>query len=232
MWRRYLRATSIAVIILLPILAFFFLNFCGERKLKRLNVYGPKAVNAPGDTTFHQLPPFEFTTRYGEPFNLDSLRGKLHVADFIFTNCPGICPNMSAAMAELQKSFQEGFPEVRFVSYTIDPERDTLAALKRYAKRYGAFDQWKFVRGEAPDSVYALAMKGYLVSAGQEPGAPEDGFFHDNKLVLVDDSLRIRGFYRAVRDEFGFPETKRLKEELQVLVFQLRERRMRAQQGS
>ena len=79
------------------------------------------------------VPPFEGVNQDGTPFGLPSLRGKISVVDFIFTNCPGICPAMSGNMADLYNSFASE-NQIQFVSISVDPDRDTLAALQEYAR--------------------------------------------------------------------------------------------------
>ena len=69
------------------------------------------------------VPDFSLTTQQGEPLTLSDMKGKIWVADFIFTNCPTICPAMTQEMARLQSEFVAA--PVYFVSFSVDPERDT-----------------------------------------------------------------------------------------------------------
>src|SRR6266850_6885603 len=96
---------------------------------------------------YGQIPGFALTDETGRPFDKKSLDGKIWVADFIFTTCTGPCPRMSSLMRQVQQA-SSGMPEVRLVSFTVDPERDTPAALAEYATRYHARpDRWRFLTG-------------------------------------------------------------------------------------
>src|SRR6266576_6159106 len=86
---------------------------------------------------FGQIPGFALTDETGRPFDKKSLDGKVWVADFIFTTCTGPCPRMSSMMRQVQQATST-IPEVRLVSFTVDPEHDTPEALKTYAARYHA----------------------------------------------------------------------------------------------
>jgi protein SCO1/2 len=127
--------------------------------------------------------------------SLDSLKGKVWIADFIFTRCVGSCPVMTAKMAEIQRL---GPPGLRLVSFTVDPEHDTPEVLDTYARRAGAGKDWAFVTG-AKDALYALSTQGFRLAAMEvgkdDPGSAEGPFLHSSRLVLVDGRGRIRGYY-------------------------------------
>jgi protein SCO1/2 len=150
------------------------------------------------------LPEFSLTERYGQALGLQDLRGKVWVADFIFTNCAGTCPIMTTAMTEIQKTaLAEKWDDVKLVSITVDPERDSLEVLKRFADGYGAIkDRWYFLTGDGA-AIQQLANKGFLLSAVTSAGgSPEEPIIHSNRFVLVDRQGRIRGYYDGT-DEVG-----------------------------
>lgn len=153
----------------------------------------PKATSSElvDETTFAEpLPDFRLTERSGRRISLEDLRGKVWVADFIFTRCPGPCPAMSRKFAELQRAFRK-LDDVRLVSITVDPEHDTPEALSKYADSYGADPQrWLFLTGEK-QTILDLAVEGFKISAGNDPS------LHGTHFVLVDRRGRIRGFYRS-----------------------------------
>ena len=98
------------------------------------------------ETVAVSVPDFSLTNQQGEPLGLSDMAGKIWVADFIFTNCPTICPAMTQEMARLQSEFVAD--PVYFVSFSVDPERDTPRVLSRYASAYGADDRrWHFLTG-------------------------------------------------------------------------------------
>lgn len=137
------------------------------------------------------VPDFSFTERSGRTVTLADLRGKVWVADFIFTRCGGPCPTMCAAMAALQRSL-DGAPEVKLVSFSVDPDHDTPEVLTRFAARFGANDtQWFFLTG-SKSSIWTLANTGLkLAVTSDTPGE----LVHSTKFALVDRAGRIRGYY-------------------------------------
>lgn len=149
------------------------------------------------------VPDFSLTERSGEPLGLADLRGKVWVADFIFTNCAGTCPIMTTAMADLQKAaLAENLSDVKLVSITVDPERDSLAVLQRFADGYGAIkERWYFLTGDGA-AIQQLASKGFLLSAAASTGgSAEEPIIHSNRFVLVDRQGRIRGYYDGTDGE-------------------------------
>lgn len=143
-----------------------------------------------------RLPPFSFTRHDGKPFGSADLEGRLWIADFIFTNCGGICPAMTARMNRLRKQVPG---DVRFVSFSVDPVRDTAPVLARYAEPFEPGQQWSFLTGGKVD-LYSLAVEGFKLEVFESDlGAPSpDGpFMHSGRFVLVDGERRIRGYYES-----------------------------------
>ncbi len=142
------------------------------------------------------LPDFRLTAHDGRPFTRDGERGRPFVADFIFTTCGGICPAMTARMAQLQHRLPEG---VAIASFSVDPEHDTPEVLARYGRDFQAGPRWRFVTGER-DALYRLATEGFKLAAMEvPPGERQPGgdgpFVHSSKFVLVDGQARVRGYY-------------------------------------
>lgn len=121
------------------------------------------------------------------------LLGRPWVADFVFTRCGGPCPRLSASMAKLQKRLPT---EVRLVSFTVDPDFDTLEVLARYAERHGAQPgRWLFARLE-PRPLFELVNAGFKLPVYIDPKAePASRSIHSTKLVLMDAQGRVRGYY-------------------------------------
>lgn len=151
------------------------------------------------------LPDFTLTRSDGRAVSRADLAGKVWVADFIFTSCAGICPILSARMAELQRDLGERDSDVRLVSFSVDPTRDTPPALADYAERYSADpERWWFLTGER-DALYGLIGEGFLLSVAERtPGTVDDGgelITHSDRFVLVDRQSRIRGYYHGSEPE-------------------------------
>jgi cytochrome oxidase Cu insertion factor (SCO1/SenC/PrrC family) len=160
-----------------------------------LNAGCSKPASLPDD--FGPLPDFQLTANSGNPITLNDLAGKTWVAAFVFTRCAGPCPQISGSMAQLQERLKD-LPNVRLVSFSVDPEHDSAEVLTTYGKKFGAVkDRWLFVTGEEKP-VYELLRKGFKV--GVDPSAPAERkpgneVTHSTKLVLVDRAGHIRGYF-------------------------------------
>ena len=144
------------------------------------------------------IPAFQLTERSGQPFDSASLKGQVWVADFFFASCPGICPMLTARMAEVHRQFA-GKDGVRFVSITTDPATDTPAALREYAERFKADARWVFLTGEKA-SIWNLCQTGFKLAVADSPKSPEP-ITHSSRLVLVDQTGTVRGTYEGVGEE-------------------------------
>jgi protein SCO1 len=143
-----------------------------------------------------EAPPFQLTSQTGETFERKALDGHVWVADFIFTSCPGPCPRMSSQMREIQSATADT-PDVKLVSFTVDPAHDTPAVLAAYGKHFLAQPgRWYFLTG-AQNRLDEIGRAGFKLN-------PVDGSLdHSTRFVLVDRAARIRGYYASSDD--GFP---------------------------
>ena len=117
---------------------------------------------------------FGLTDQDGREVRAADLRGTVWIASFIFTRCSGPCPHVSATMENLQDAFA-GEPDVRLVTFTVDPEYDTPEVLKRYAQRFHADPKrWLFLTGREAD-VYRTLQDGFKVGAAAEHRRRRDG---------------------------------------------------------
>jgi len=141
------------------------------------------------------VPAFDLIDQDNRPVNLGTVSGKPWIADFVFTHCAGPCPIMTGKMASLRRRIPE---DVRLVSFTVDPERDTPAVLKEYAgKLNGDEPRWRFVTG-SKDTIYNLAAKMFLTAIPATADAP---IIHDQHFVLVDGEGKVRGLYHSTDEE-------------------------------
>ncbi len=137
------------------------------------------------------VPAFSLRDETGSSVNESLFTGKVSVVDFIFTSCAGICPLMSGRMAWLQEELHDR-PEVRFVSFSVDPETDTPDVLTEYGKRYGAIPaRWTFLTGERKQ-IYDITKNGFHLGLEAEG---DNAIIHSQKFVLVDRKGSIRGYY-------------------------------------
>ena len=174
-----------AVVIAVTALIYFGLERY-EATSSPLPVYGPEN---------HEIPEFGFRTQDDEYFNRNKMEGKIAVVNYFFTSCPSICPRMTRNLQAVHDLYRND-DDLIMMSLTVDPKRDTPERLAMFADNYNADSQtWKFLTGDKKD-LYHLARKGFLVSATEGAGDHGD-FIHSENIVLIDRSMRIRGFYNG-----------------------------------
>ena len=155
-----------------------------------------------------RVPNFSLTNQQGQPLSRFDMVGKIWIADFIFTNCPTICPAMTQEMARLQSEFIAD--PVYFVSFSVDPERDTPKVLSRYASAYGADERrWHFLTGDKA-KIYQLAERGFFLDAGPKGGE----ILHSPRFVLVKPDGNIHDYYNSQSK----PAMLRLRRDVKALL--------------
>jgi protein SCO1/2 len=172
----------ILLVFAFPITAYTIFTFHENRA--KLPVYG---------TTEHHIQDFRLQNQEGETIRLSKWKNKIVVVDFFFTHCPTICPKMTASLKEVIEKFQND-AGIILSSFTVDPQRDSVAQLKKYAERFSInTDKWDLITGEKKD-IYKLARNSFMIVATDGDGGPGD-FIHSDKFVLIDKQARIRGYY-------------------------------------
>ena len=141
------------------------------------------------------LPDFQMTAigpTTERPFGRSDMLGKVWVVDFIYTRCAGPCPLLTQSLARLSGSLPS---QIGLLSITVDPEGDTPARLRAYAKAYGANTRWVFLRGTMTDT-YQLLFAGFHLPLSLDPKAPPGTRVqHSTRFALVDSNGAIRRFY-------------------------------------
>lgn len=164
----------------------------------------------------HRIGDFSFLNQNGKEISLDDVNGKVFVAEYFFTTCGTICPRMTEQMTRVQKRFK-GNENVKILSFTVDPANDTVQAMRAYASKHGAVDgQWHFLTGDKK-ALYALARNSFFVLKPAEAanlGDANSDFIHTNNFVLVDEQLRIRGYY----DGTSIESVNELMEDIDLLL--------------
>lgn len=142
--------------------------------------------------TYGSAPVFELTNQDARSFGSQELKGKIWIADFIFTTCPGPCPLISSRMSEMQRPLENS--DVHLVTFTVDPETDTPEVLRGYAERLHARPgRWEFLTGEK-EAIFKVTQEGFKLPIVE--GAGENGeLVHSARAVLVDRRGTIRGYY-------------------------------------
>ena len=149
-------------------------------------------------SAYGPVPGFQLTNQNGQPFGSAQLSGKIWIADFIYTTCPGPCPMISSRMSELQKPLQK--TDVHLVSFSVNPEKDTPEVLRGYADKLQAEPgRWDFLTGAKP-AIYKLSHDGFKLAVSD--GSDAQGIpVHSTRIVLVDRHGQIRGYYDATEPE-------------------------------
>ena len=148
------------------------------------------------------LPSFDLVGSDEKRVSLSDLDGEVWVADFIFTQCAGVCPVLSARMGELQTVLKERSIDAKLVSISVDPSRDSPEVLAAYSRRFSADpERWLFLTGDRA-ALHTLIGQGFQLSVAER--SPEDAaadggelITHSDRFVLVDRDGRIRGYYHG-----------------------------------
>jgi protein SCO1 len=168
-----------------------------------------------GLNRYGTVPEFSLVERSGKAITLADLRGSIWIADFIYTTCQDTCPMQTAEMAQLQEQWKDR-AGLKLVSFSVDPEKDTIAVLSRYADRYKADAQrWLFLTG-AKEEISRLVQEGFRLSAVALPNDGNVGsvIMHSPRFVLIDKQAEIRGYYDS-RDPQAL---QRLKADVATLI--------------
>ena len=212
--KNYSKAGLLFVLLVIPALVFLFLKIFGKNHFTLPVYYAVDSVASDKGYTVtkaHEIPAFALLKQDGSELKSTDLEGKIYVADFFFTRCPGICPKMSTELTRVQEVFA-GDTEVKIISFSVDPEYDRPDTLRSYAKKYNAdLKQWTFVTG-TKEAIYSLAQKGFFLSAMEDKDRPVE-FIHSDKMVLVDKKGWIRGYYNGTDKK----DVNRLIDEIRVL---------------
>ncbi|PYJ44402.1 MAG: hypothetical protein DME80_06465 [Verrucomicrobia bacterium] len=145
-------------------------------------------------SSYGTVPSFQLVNQNGEPFGSAQLAGKIWIADFIYTTCPGPCPMISSRMSELQKPLEK--TDVHLVSFSVDPDKDTPQVLRSYAEKWQAEPgRWDFLTGPK-SAIYKLSHDSFKLAVSD--GSDAQGIpVHSTRMVLVDRHGQIRGYYDA-----------------------------------
>lgn len=211
-----------AVIIIVGITIGYFVLLPGSKEVK-LPFYNPTDLNSEMvDTSLlrkgfgHKIGEFSFQNQEGKIITKNDVEGKVFVTEYFFTTCGTICPKMNQQMMRIQKAYQNN-PDLKILSFTVDPDIDDVKQMKTYADGHGADpNQWYFLTGKK-DDLYGLARKSFFLlkpAEAENLGDAGSDFIHTNNFVLVDQKLRIRGYY----DGTSAKEVDKLIKDIQILL--------------
>lgn len=206
---------------LIPILVFasagLVLSVVGlVTVLSRSQAVGPGANSRAGSAVVMQpdprmaglaVPAFRMTDQEGREQTEAMLDGRITVLDFIFTNCPFACPTMTREMHGLSERLKG--TDVRFLSISVDPQRDTPARLKEFAQAHGAdTGRWTFLTGDEATvkRIVFDSLEFALEAEDDRPitlpdGSTMNNIVHPTKLMLIGPDRGVIGFFDPNSDE-------------------------------
>ncbi|HSZ84895.1 MAG TPA: SCO family protein [Puia sp.] len=199
---------AICLAVFIPLVSYFIVKVASENAIAMPHRYYSDSVITTikdgkqyTDTLWHRVKSISLINQNGDTVSLDSLHGKVIVADYFFTHCPNICPALQHNMKKLQdalklkddlKNIDTSF--VQFISFTVDPERDSASALKKYGDRFGVnSDVWWLLTGPKK-IIYDFALT-ELKMGLQDGEGVDSNFIHTQKMVLLDKDHVVRGYY-------------------------------------
>lgn len=216
------------VLILVSILAvpgflYYELVEQGKNRYKPLPFFGPKKIAATfhtkrgkqiADTLYHQLPDFSFINQAADTVKWDTYKGKILVLNIFYAEGNNYAVDFANKAMKVYVNTYHKNPLIHFAGLTIDPVRDTPAALKPYAATLGArAGKWDLLTGDST-AVYNWINKGLFIDAQQEIINGQRKFTYSNMFVLLDTQHHIRGYYDATNQE----SLTKLDDEIKVLV--------------
>lgn len=203
---------AILIALLVPIAGFLIMKKASERAINMPRRYFYDTVISSmkdgkqlTDTIWHPVENIRLMNQLGRSIALgDDTKGKVIVADFFFTRCPSICPYLTANMKKLQDAlitkdrFKELNPNfVQFISFSVDPERDSVPVLKAYADKFGVDpDFWWLLTGSKKE-IYDFALNELKMGLVDGEGV-DSNFIHTQKMVLLDKDHVVRGYYNGL----------------------------------
>jgi protein SCO1/2 len=231
---------AIAVAIVIPLVFYMIASRYGVNMPPR---YFPDSVvtkikdgKETNDTLWHRVRNLTLQNQLGETVTLDGQAGKVVVIDFFFTHCASICPTLTRNIKRLQDGlkFQEGLKRidtsfVRFISMSVDPVRDSVSVLRKYADHYGVnSDVWWLLTGQKK-TIYDFALNELKLGL-QDSVSVDSNFVHTDFLTLLDRDHVVRGYYHGtdtaalakLADDIVYIMLERDKNKKSVFVEQLK----------
>lgn len=164
----------------------------------------------------HKIDFFQFKNQDGNIISNKSLEGKIYTANFFFTTCPSICPQMTNNLIDTHNKFKDE-PNFKQLSFTVMPWVDTVEKLNQYSINNGLdSNQWYLLTGDKT-SIYDLARQSFFAEKRIGLQKNSDEFLHTENVLLIDSQGRMRGVYNATLSS----EINRMNQDIEVLLKEL-----------
>jgi protein SCO1 len=192
-------------------LVFFLVLFLGFYFMLTKIIPGYGKVSLP---KINRVQTFSFLDQNGDRITNKNVEGKVYLAEFFFTTCPGICPKMNTNLRPVYEKYKSN-PEFLILSHTVNPSTDTVGRLKQYADSMGVGSgHWIFLTGEK-DSLYLAARLSYLLDDPKNTLNPiDEQFIHTQYFALVDKN----GYVRSIVDGLKKDEIAEMQKEIDNLL--------------
>jgi len=202
---------GLSVALFLPLVSYYIVKLAGKDAVNMPSHYFADSVvektidgKTTFDTSWHTIPAFKLMDQLGRTITPESVDGKIWVVNTFFTRCPNICPALTRNIKKLQQSFEnpkrKKFGDsavVYFISLSVDPARDSIEALKKWANRFNVnSDNWSLLTGSKKE-IYGLLLNDFRLSARDGEGI-DTNFIHTEKVMLIDRDRVVRGFYNGL----------------------------------
>lgn len=203
--------TAVLLAIMVPLISYLIVKRASDHSIGMPGRYYYDSVvsvirdgKTIDDTIWHSVEDFKFQNQLGRTVSLADLPGKVIVADFFFTRCPSICPKLTANIRKLQDalSSKDQFKQlnpafIQFLSFSVDPDRDSVPVLKAYGNKFGINpDLWWLLTGPRKQ-IYDFSIKELKLGLADGEGV-DSNFIHTQKLVLLDKEHVVRGYYNGL----------------------------------
>ena len=203
--------TAVLLAVMVPVIGYLLMKRASDQAIGMPGRFYYDSVTtvirdgkAISDTNWHSVDDFKFRNQLGRTVSLVDLPGKVIVADFFFTRCPSICPKLTANIKKLQDalSTKDQFKQlnpayIQFLSFSVDPERDSVSVLKAYGDKMGVNpDSWWLLTGPKKQ-IYDFSMNELKLGLADGEGV-DSNFIHTQKLVLLDKEHVVRGYYNGL----------------------------------
>ena len=212
-----LKSIPIFIINIIGLIVFSSCDFINYNEF-HLPIYTPADLDPDwvdsslkNSTDPHVVDNFEFVNQNGVVVNEQTVEGKIYIAEFFFTTCPGICPTLIKHTKKIQDEFLNDH-DVLILSHTVYPKHDSVSVLYAFGEQHNInSEKWHLLTGAKQD-VYRISRKGYFAISYQ-PDLSDEGFIHTENVVLVDKERRLRGIYNGTNAH----EMNRLIEDIYIL---------------
>jgi protein SCO1/2 len=219
----------VGAVVFIPLICYLLVREYSAGAIDMPRRYYPDSVvtrivdgKQKNDTIWHKLSNITLTNQLGQEVSLHDIQGKIIIADFFFTRCPSICPTLTRNMKGLQDGLQLKDKRrmidtsvVHFLSFSVDPERDSVPVLKKYADRWNInHDSWWLLTGPKK-TIYDFALNEIKLPL-QDGETVDSNFIHTERFVLIDREHVIRGYYSGL-DSMSL---SRLAEDVTLLMLE------------